>query len=101
MTFNLGSINELITLLGAWGAAFLTALWLSLIYWTYRDAKERMSDPVLRFLSVLMTVAFFIPGVLIYLILRPRYTLDEEYLRTLEEEALLRSIEDKAREQDK
>ena len=42
-----------------------------------------------------MVVAIlFIPGVVIYLILRPARTLEEEYQQSLEEEALLRSIED-------
>ena len=97
---DLETLNNLAALLSAWGAAFLTALWLSLIFWTYRDARERMRDPVMRVLSLLVVVLLFIPGVLIYLIVRPRHTLDEEYLRTLEEEALLRAIEEKAEEQD-
>lgn len=36
----------------------------------------------------------FLPGVLVYLILRPARTLEEEYQRTLEEEALLQTIEE-------
>ena len=35
-------------------------------------------------------------GVLIYLILRPRLTIDQEYQHTLEEEALLTEIEDES-----
>jgi RNA polymerase subunit RPABC4/transcription elongation factor Spt4 len=35
-----------------------------------------------------------LPGVLVYLILRPPRTLEEEYQRTLEEEALLQALED-------
>ena len=35
----------------------------------------------------------FIPGVIVYLVLRPAKTIEEEYLTTLEEEALLRAIE--------
>jgi hypothetical protein len=38
-------------------------------------------------------VVLFIPGVIIYLVLRPAKTIEEEYLTTLEEEALLRAIE--------
>lgn len=93
MGFDLNSLNNLATLISAWGAAFLAALWLSLILWTWRDAQARMRDPRMRLLAVLVAVLLFIPGVLIYLILRPRETLDEEYMRTLEEEALLRAIE--------
>jgi RNA polymerase subunit RPABC4/transcription elongation factor Spt4 len=35
-----------------------------------------------------------LPGFLIYLVLRPQSTLEEEYQKTLEEEALLQEIED-------
>lgn len=87
----LGSISTALT---AWGAAFLLALWASLIYWTYRDAQARLRDPMRRVLAVLVSVVLFIPGVLIYLVLRPTRTLEEEYLVTLEEEALLRAIEE-------
>jgi RNA polymerase subunit RPABC4/transcription elongation factor Spt4 len=36
----------------------------------------------------------FLPGMLIYFILRPARTLEEEYQHSLEEETLLQSIED-------
>ncbi len=80
--------------LSAWGGAFVAALWLSLIIWTYRDIKSRGKDPIIRFLAVLVVGVLFLPGIVIYLILRPPYTLEEEYQHTLEEEALLRSIEE-------
>ncbi len=79
--------------LSAWGGAFVAALWLSLIIWTYRDIKSRGKDPIIRFLAVLVVGVLFLPGIVIYLILRPPYTLEEEYQHTLEEEALLLSIE--------
>jgi hypothetical protein len=79
----------------AFGAAFLAALWLSLIIWTYRDIRTRTRDPLLRSLAILVSVMLFIPGVLVYLIIRPRQTLEEEYQQALEEEALLQTIEDK------
>ena len=43
-----------------------------------------------------MVALLNLPGVLVYLILRPARTLEEEYQQTLEEEALLQSIEDQA-----
>lgn len=82
-----------------WGAVFLAALWLSLIYWTYRDAGTRLREPNRRLLAVLIVVVLFIPGVLVYLLVRPQRTLEEEYLVTLEEEALLRAIEDSERKE--
>lgn len=88
------SLGNLATALTVWGAAFLIALWASLIYWTYRDAAARLRDPIRRWLAVLVSVVLFIPGVLVYLLLRPARTIEEEYLVTLEEEALLRAIEE-------
>ena len=91
------TLGNLTTALGAWGIAFLLALWLSLIYWTYRDAQARLRDRMRRLLAVAVSVVLFIPGVIIYLLLRPTRTLEEEYLLTLEEEALLRAIEESER----
>lgn len=88
------TLGNLATALTVWGAAFLLALWASLVFWTYRDAQSRLREPLRRWLAVLVTVVLFIPGVLIYLLLRPTRTLEEEYLVTLEEEALLRAIEE-------
>ncbi|MCL4530589.1 MAG: zinc ribbon domain-containing protein, partial [Chloroflexi bacterium] len=42
----------------------------------------------------LLVAVLNLPGVLVYLILRPTRTLEEEYQRTLEEESLLQALED-------
>lgn len=78
----------------ALGAAFMAAFWLSLIIWTFRDSRSRARDPLLPILAALIVALLFLPGIVIYLILRPARTLEEEYQHTLEEEALLQSIED-------
>jgi RNA polymerase subunit RPABC4/transcription elongation factor Spt4 len=78
----------------AFGGAFLAALWLALIVWTGRDIRSRARDPLAQVLAVLVVAVLNLPGALVYLILRPAHTLEEEYQRTLEEEALLASIED-------
>jgi RNA polymerase subunit RPABC4/transcription elongation factor Spt4 len=96
MPFDPTSLSNFILFLAAWGGAFIAALWLSLVIWTYRDIRRRARDPLARILSVLVVAVLFIPGVLIYYILRPSGTLEEEYQRTLEEEALLQSIEESA-----
>lgn len=75
-------------------AVYLGALWLTLIFWTYRDIRQRTRDPIVQTVSVLLVLVFFLPGHWIYLILRPRYTLAELYERSLEEEALLQELED-------
>ncbi len=94
MSFDPQTLSNLIMGLAAWGIAFLVALWLSLIFWTFRDIRGRARDPLVRILAVLIVALLFLPGVVIYLILRPHQTLEEEYQHTLEEEALLQSIEE-------
>ena len=94
MTFDPSFLSNFMLILTAWGGAFLAALWLSLIVWTYRDIRQRARDPLGRILAVLVVAVLFLPGIVIYLILRPLKTLEDEYQHTLEEEALLQSIED-------
>jgi len=94
MSFDPASLSNFILILTAWGGAFLAALWLSLVIWTYRDIRIRARDPLARILATLVTAILFLPGIVIYLILRPSRTLEEEYQSTLEEEALLQSIEE-------
>lgn len=85
-----------ITLIGTGvGAAFLVTLWISLIFWTVRDIHSRTRDSLQRVLAGLVAAILFLPGVLIYLILRPARTLDQEYQSALEEEALLQTVEEK------
>jgi RNA polymerase subunit RPABC4/transcription elongation factor Spt4 len=94
MNFDPAALGNILLILTAWAAAFLAALWLSLVFWTYRDIKARARDPLSRILAVLVVAVLFIPGIVIYLILRPSHTLEQEYQHTLEEEALLQAIED-------
>ena len=96
MNFGSTYITNLLIILTAWSLAFLGALWLSLIFWTYRDIRGRSRDPLARILAVLVVALLFLPGIAIYLILRPHRTIEEEYLQSLEEEALLQSIENSA-----
>jgi len=94
MAFNPSALSNFMLILTAWSGAFIAALWLSLIVWTYRDIRARARDPLGRILAVLVVAVLFLPGIVVYLILRPHRTLDDAYQHTLEEEALLRSIEE-------
>jgi len=96
MTFDPTFLSGFFLILVAFGGAFLAALWLALVVWTWRDIRNRARDPLSQVLAVLVVAVLNLPGVLVYLILRPSHTLEEEYQRTLEEEALLASIEDQA-----
>lgn len=80
----------------ALAGAYTVALWFALILWTFRDIESRSRSVVSQVFSTLVVVLFFLPGVLIYLILRPKQTLDEAFARSLEEEYLLQDLEDLA-----
>src|SRR3712207_6981071 len=55
----------------------------------------RSRDPFLQVGALFLVLMFNLPGLLLYLIGRPRETLTEAYARTLEEEALLQELEDR------
>lgn len=94
MTFDPAFLGNFMLILTGFGGAFLAALWISLVIWTYRDIRNRTRDPLVQILSTLLVGLLNLPGVLVYLVLRPPRTLEDEYQRTLEEEALLAAIED-------
>ena len=81
-------------LLLALTGAYTIGLWFALIVWTFRDIESRSRSVIAQIFSTLVVVLFFIPGVLIYLLLRPKETLDEAFGRALEEEYLLQDLED-------
>ncbi len=80
------------------GGVWAMLLWISIVVWVYRDVRDRSRDSSLQLLSVFVVLMFFpgfnIPGLALYLMLRPRDTLEEAYARSLEEEALLRELGD-------
>lgn len=69
--------------------AVLVAMWLALVFWTYKDAKRRISDQLMIGVSVVTSLVFPYVGTLFYTILRP-----PEYL----EDVLERDLEIRARE---
>ncbi len=89
-----GDWQTSLKLVGAVFGTYYAAVWLSAIVWSYRDIRERTRDPLSQILAVFMVLVFSLPGLLLYLILRPRHTLADQYERTLEEEALLQGIEE-------
>ena len=42
--------------------AFLAALWLSLIFWAFRDIRKRTRDPFMRILAVIVVAVLVPPG---------------------------------------
>ena len=81
----------------AFTGAFLVALWISMIIWTFKDVRSRSRDVFAILLATLMVVIFGPLGLLLYFLLRPKSTLAEQYERALEEEALLQDLEERPR----
>jgi Double zinc ribbon len=70
---------------------FAFVLWLCLGFWTYKDAKRRMEDPLFIALSVLVALVIPYIGPFIYMLFRP-----PEYLEDVRERELeIKAIEDR------
>jgi len=70
---------------------FAFVLWLCLGFWTYKDAKRRMEDPLFIALAVLVALVIPYIGPFIYMLFRP-----PEYLEDVRERELeIKAIEDR------
>src|SRR5687768_14871596 len=92
---NLESAGNIILGISVYLGMVLAAFWLAMVIWAYRDMRSRSRDGFGQLLVPLMVAVLTLPGLLIYLLLRPRETLSDAYERSLEEEALLQEIEEK------
>ena len=91
---------------GVWGdlalvaiiafVAYVLVLWVAAVVWTYRDVASRTSDTFTQTIALVFVLVFSIPGLLVYLVLRPKDTLMDAYDRQLEAEALLHEIQEQA-----
>ena len=77
--------------------AYGAVLWLGIIVWTYRDIRERTRDGASQVMAALLVVLFNIPGLFLYLLLRPHETLTEAYERRLEAEAMKQELGEQRR----
>ena len=64
----------------------LVVIWLSLVYWTYSDARRRIVDPMLIGCATAASL-FPFAGTVIYMIVRPPEYLDDVRERELEMQA--------------
>ena len=87
------NISNLIVAAAAIFGAIAAALVGGLTLWTFRDIRARSRDILVQILATVMVGVIPIAGILVYFMLRPRETLQEAYVRALEEESLLSSIE--------
>ena len=90
-------VNTIATVVGIIVAvlgAFVFAFWAAIGIWTFNDIRMRTRDWLAILLSVVLVLVFPIVGWLLYLMIRPKQTLADQFDRALEEEALLREIEE-------
>jgi RNA polymerase subunit RPABC4/transcription elongation factor Spt4 len=89
--------NTIATAIGIFVAmlgAFLFAFWIAMGIWTFNDIRSRTRDWLAIGLACLLVLIFPIIGLILYMMIRPKETLAEVYDRALEEEALLRELEE-------
>ena len=67
--------------------AVLVGLWLALVFWTYKDAKRRLTDSMMVGVAVIASLIFPYAGTLFYVILRPPEFLEDVLERDLEIQA--------------
>ena len=68
-------------------------LWLALVFWTFKDARKRIDDPIVIGVAVLTSLVLPFMGVLVYAILRPAEYLDEVRERDLEMRAMEQELQ--------
>jgi hypothetical protein len=71
---------------------FIVVLWLSTVFYAYKDARRRIADPVLVAVAVATALVFPFVGCLIYMVLRPPEYLDDVRERELEIRAMERRL---------
>jgi uncharacterized protein YhhL (DUF1145 family) len=74
-------IARAVQVLIAIGRAYILTLWFAIVVWTFQDIQARSWSVVAQIFSTLVVLIFSIPGLFIYMILRPRYALDDAFER--------------------
>ena len=78
-----GITNHTVSLVVDLVVLVLVVIWLALVYWTFADARRRISDPLLVACATVAALFPFI-GTLIYTIVRPPEYLEDVHERNLE-----------------
>jgi hypothetical protein len=81
-----GIHNNALNLAAELTLLFLVIVWLSLVYWTYADARRRIADPLLVGCATIASLFPFV-GTIVYMIVRPPEYLDDVRERELEIQA--------------
>ena len=76
--------------------AYIVLIWLASAYWAYRDMRLRSASAFTPYVAaaaiIIFTPIFFLFGLLVYRIVRPKETIAEVNERMLAEEAMLAEV---------
>jgi RNA polymerase subunit RPABC4/transcription elongation factor Spt4 len=72
---------------------YVLVLWIGAVVWVYRDVRNRTSDQMSQLIAVVLVAVFNLPGLLVYLVIRPQTTLADAYERSLEAETVLHELQ--------
>lgn len=76
--------------------AYFVLIWLASAFWAYRDMRLRSASAITPYVAaaaiIVFTPLFFLFGLLLYRIVRPKETIAEVSERTLAEEAMLAEV---------
>src|SRR5258708_35447325 len=75
----LSSLGKLVSVVGVLFAVFVIIFWVALVFWTWRDVRSGTQDTLLQITATLLVAVFGLCGLFIYLIGRPRQTLEVLY----------------------
>jgi RNA polymerase subunit RPABC4/transcription elongation factor Spt4 len=88
-----GSLESALKLVALVLVAYALVLWLSAVVWVYRDVRERTDDQTSQIIAVILVAVFNIPGLLVYLVIRPQGTMEGLFERSIESEAMLHELQ--------
>ena len=72
---------------------FLGVLWLALVFWTFKDARKRIEDPIIVGVAVLTSLVLPFIGAIVYAMLRPAEYIAEARERELEVRAMEQELQ--------
>ena len=76
--------------------AYIVLIWLASAFWAYRDMRLRTASAITPYVAaaaiIIFTPVFFLFGLLIYRIVRPKETIAEVNERSIAEEAMLAEV---------
>jgi hypothetical protein len=90
----LESLPTYVTLLATICGGVTIALYAGMAIWAFRDIRSRSRDVLAQILATLLVLILPVVGLVVYILLRPKETVEEAYERSLEQEALLQAIEE-------